>query len=354
MFVVGDIGGTHARLSLVGPDGRAVRQSVFVSREHSSLEALLRDFLGKPAPPISAAAFGIAGPVVGTRVSATNLPWVIDSRIVSRKLGIPRVTLLNDLVALSLGAHGVARSKLRVLGDAGAPKKTGANVAVIAAGTGLGEAVLVWDGQRFCPCATEGGHTDFAPRTGLEVELWQFLAQRHGHVSYERILSGDGLGAAYDFFRTAKHAPENPENADFIAGADDRNAAIAKLGISRKSGAAAQAVELFCAVYGAETGNLVLKSFAVGGAYVCGNIACQMLPVLEQGGFLKAFADKGRFASLMSRVPVAVVPDSDIGIAGALHVAMGSGSEPAKGHAPDRARTSARKAARPGRPSRAR
>jgi glucokinase len=354
MFVVGDIGGTHARLSLVGSDGRPVRQSVFVSREYSSLEALLREFLGKPAPAISAAAFGIAGPVVGTRVSATNLPWVIDSRVVARKLGIPRVTLLNDLVALSLGAHGLPHRKLRILGDAGAPKKTGANIAVIAAGTGLGEAVLVWDGGRFFPCATEGGHTDFAPRTDLELELWQYLAKRHGHVSYERILSGDGLGAAYDFFRTVKRSVESRENADLIDGSDDRNAAIAKLGISRKSDAAAQAVELFCAVYGAESGNLALKSLAVGGVYVCGNIAYHMLPVLEEGGFLKSFVDKGRFASLMSRIPVAVVPDSDVGIAGALRVAMDSSPKQATSRAPKAPKKSASRASRPARPSRTR
>ncbi|MGA2449838.1 MAG: glucokinase [Polyangiaceae bacterium] len=322
VFVVGDIGGTNARLSLVAPDGRTVRQSVFVSRDYSSLESLLREFLGKPAPKVLAAAFGIAGPVVGTRVSATNLPWVIDSRVVSRKLGIPRVTLLNDLVALSLGAHGVPRRKLRLLSDAGPPKKTGANIAVIAAGTGLGEGVLVWDGERFCPCATEGGHTDFAPRTDLEVDLWRFLEKRHGHVSYERILSGDGLGGVYDFFTTEKRVREKRANAEVVAGASDRNAAIAKLGIGRASEAAARAVDLFCEVYGAETGNLALKALAVGGVYVCGNIAYNMLPVLETGGFLKAFVDKGRFASLMGRIPIAVVPDSDVGIAGALHVAM--------------------------------
>ncbi len=228
-------------------------------------------------------------------MAATNLPWVIDSRVVSRKLDIPRVTLLNDLVALSLGAHGVPRRKLRTLGEAGPPKKSGANIAVIAAGTGLGEAVLVWDGERFCRCATEGGHTDFAPRTDLEVELLKFLAKRHGHVSYERILSGDGLGAAYDFFRTVKRVAESRENIDLVDGAEDRNAAIAKLGIARESDAAAQAVELFCAVYGAETGNLALKSFAVGGVYVCGNIAHHMLPVLEEGGFPQGFRRQGAF-----------------------------------------------------------
>ena len=166
MLLVGDIGGTHARLRLLSPAGRVVRQDALPSRRYPSFDAALAEFLGKPAPKIAAAAFGVAGPVVNARVVATNLPWVIDARVLSRKLCIPRVSLLNDLVALSLGALTVPPSKLKVLGGAGAPKKKGgANVAVIAAGTGLGEALLVWDGERFVPSATEGGHTGSRPAT---------------------------------------------------------------------------------------------------------------------------------------------------------------------------------------------
>lgn len=159
MLLAGDIGGTHARVALLSPDGRAVRQEVFESRTFRSLEAVVRAFLGERGPKVTAAAFGVAGPVVRGRCVATNLPWVIDARVLSRKLAIRKVTLLNDLVALSLGALGAPRSRLRPLGSAGTPRKTGANVAVIAAGTGLGEAMLVWDdaGERLVPSATEGG-----------------------------------------------------------------------------------------------------------------------------------------------------------------------------------------------------
>ena len=326
MLLAGDIGGTHARLALLAPDGRVTRREVFESRTFASLEAVLRAFLGKPAPRVTAAAFGVAGPVVHGRCVATNLPWVIDSRVLARKLGIRKVTLLNDLVALSFGALSVSRSKVRPLGGAGAPKKKGANVAVIAAGTGLGEAMLVWDeeGDRFVPSPTEGGHTDFAPSNELEAELLVFLRGRFGHVSGERILSGSGLGNLYDFFRQARSVGETTSNAQALEAAPDRNAAIAELGQEGKSHAATQAVDLFARIYGAEAGNLALKTLAVGGVYVCGNIAAKMLPVLERGTFRAAFEDKGRFRGLMEKVPVAVVLDSDVGLAGARHVARGS------------------------------
>jgi glucokinase len=323
VLLVGDIGGTHARLSLLTAQGRSVRHEVFDSRKYPSLEAVVRGLLGKSPPRVTAAAFGIAGPVVNGRCTATNLPWVVDARSLSRKLGLRRVTLLNDLVALSLGALGVSRAKLHVMGGAGAPKKKGANVAVIAAGTGLGEAILVWDGSRFVPTATEGGHSDLSARDDLEVDLFQFLRARFGHVSWERVLSGDGLGHCYDFFRRAKNIAESTDNASAIDAASDRNAKIAQLGMTRQSDAASRAVDLFASMYGAEAGNLALKSLAVGGVFVCGNIASSMLPVLDRGGFHRAFVDKGRFSPLMERIPIAVVLDSDVGLAGAVRVARG-------------------------------
>ena len=325
MLIAGDIGGTHARLTLLAPDGRLVRREVFESRTFASLEAVLRTFLGKPAPRVTAAAFGVAGPVVHGRCVATNLPWVIDARVLARRLSIRKVTLLNDLVALSLGALGVPRGKLRPLGKAGAPKKKGANVAVIAAGTGLGEAMLVWDEEadRFVPSPTEGGHTDFAPTDDLETELLAYLRGRFGHVSSERILSGSGLGNLYDFFRVARGTGETETNAQALEAAPDRNAAITELGLQGTSRPAAHAVELFAKIYGAEAGNLALKTLAVGGVYVCGNIAAKMLPMLERGAFRAAFEDKGRFRALMERVPVTVVLDSDVGLAGAKRIALG-------------------------------
>lgn len=329
MIIVGDIGGTRARLSLLGPTGRPVRHEAYESRKFPSLEAVVKEFLAqgvspkaKALPKVTAASFGVAGPVVNGRCVATNLPWVVDERVLAKKLGIRQVTLLNDLVALALGALTVPKSKLRVLGGAGAPKRRGANVAVIAAGTGLGEALLIWDGARFVPCATEGGHSDFAPNGDVDVGLYAFLRGRYGHVSWERVLSGNGLGNVYDYFASAGGVPESSENARAVATAADRNAEIARLAEGRQSEVAARAVALFAKLYGAEAGNLALKSLAVGGVFVCGNIAGRMAGTLEQNGFVEAFAAKGRFEALMRTIPVAVVLDSDVGLAGAASVAL--------------------------------
>jgi glucokinase len=324
LLLAGDIGGTHARLTLLRPDGRVARKAEFSSRKFPSLEAVVAEFLASvsPKPKVTAAAFGVAGPVVAGRVVATNLPWVIDARILARKLGIKKIKILNDLVALSLGAVHVPRAKLHLLSDAGNPKKRGANVAVIAAGTGLGEAMLIWDGEGFVPSATEGGHADFAARDEVEIELLQFLRARFGRVSYERILSGAGLGNLYDFFRQAKAIPESSENSEAIGAAADRNAAIAELGSTGKSEAAMRALQLFATIYGAEAGNLALKTLALGGIYVCGNIAARMVPILDDGGFWRAFRDKGRFGSLMEKIPVAIVLDKDVGLSGAASAAL--------------------------------
>jgi glucokinase len=326
VLLAGDIGGTHARLTLLGPGGRVVRRQDLQSRSFGSLEAALGEFLGKPGPRVTAAGFGVAGPVVNGRCVATNLPWVIDARSIGRKLGIRRVTLVNDLVALSLGALDVPRSKLRALGRAGLPHKKGANVAVIAAGTGLGEAMLVWDaaGARFVPSATEGGHTEFAPADEEQDALLAFLRLRLGHVSWERVVSGMGLGNLYDFFCQGRGARETAANAAVLAAAADRNAAIGKLGAEGTSEPASRATALLARLYGAEAGNLALKTLSVGGVYVCGNIAAKMLPQLEGGAFRAAFEDKGRFRALMESIPVAVVLDSDVGLAGARRVALGA------------------------------
>jgi glucokinase len=327
VLLVGDIGGTHARLALLKPNGRVVHKREFASRMYPSLEAVLREFLDsiKPKPKVMAAAFGVAGPVVKGRVVATNLPWVVDSRLIARKLGIKRVTLLNDLVALSLGTIRVPRAKLHFLSEnAQSPSKRGSNVAVIAAGTGLGEAILVWDGHGFVPSATEGGHADFAARDDLEVDLLQFLRNRFSRVSYERILSGNGIGNLYDFFRQAKGIEESTANTETIAASPDRNAAISELGLNGTSEAASRAIQLFATIYGAEAGNLALKALALGGVYVCGNIAAQMISVLAAGFFRRAFLEKGRFGALMEKIPVAVVLDNDVGLNGAAAAALAS------------------------------
>jgi glucokinase len=322
VILAGDIGGTNARLSLLNAgSAKPERTAVYESRKYPSLEAVLREFLGVKPPAITAATFGIAGPVVKNRCVATNLPWTIDGKSLARRLPLGHVTLINDLVALGLGALTVPRSKLVALNGGTLPARSGANVAVIAAGTGLGEAQLLWADDRFLANGTEGGHSDFAARDAVEDELLRFLRTRFGHVSYERVLSGPGLGNLYDFFRDARGVKETARIEAAIASAPDRNAAIAAHGVKKTSKPAAQAVALFASLYGAEAGNLALKTMAMGGVFVAGNIAAALLPLLQQR-FAKAFVDKGRFRPLLEQIPVAVVLDTHVGLRGsAWHAA---------------------------------
>lgn len=324
MILAGDIGGTNCRLSLFSPDGtRLLRKETFPSMAFPSLEAVAKAFLGSTAEPVRAACFGIAGPVIDQRCVATNFPWIVDAKRVAAALDVGPVALINDLVALGFGALTLPENKFIVLRGDGPPKRGTGTLAVIAAGTGLGEAALVWDGTRLVPCATEGGHTDFAPRHALEFDLLAYLRRSHEHVSYERICSGPGIGTLYDFFVHAKKLKESKENRALLEQAADRNAVIAKLGLSGGSEPASRALDLFTQVFGAEAGNLALKTLSVGGVLVAGNIASSLRERMARG-FLEAFDDKGRMRTLLERMPVAIVDDPDIGLAGsAAYAASG-------------------------------
>jgi glucokinase len=319
MLLAGDIGGTNTRLALYSDDAmRVVREDSLPSRSFGALEDAVRAFLGPRPPRVAAATFGIAGPVIGGRVKTTNLPWLVDEQVLSKRLAIPCVRLLNDLVTIAFGAVAAPKSALVRL-QGGPPRRDkGATLAVIAAGTGLGEAALLWDGERHVPCGSEGSHGDFAPRNRLEWELFEFLAKRvKGRVSYERIVSGPGLGNVYDFFRDAKRMREPADVARAIDQAPDRNRAIAELGLQGKSRACKAALKVFTGVYGAESGNLALRFLATGGVFLAGGISANMSRLLATGPFLKAFRDKGRLSPLVEKVPVAIVLDPNIGLWGA-------------------------------------
>lgn len=320
ILLAGDIGGTNTRLALCDDAGkRILREQALPSRSFPTFEAAARAFLGPKPPRIAAAAFGIAGPVVGGTVKTTNLPWRLDERTLAKRLGIPRVRLLNDLVAIGFGAVAAPSGKLARLQGKGKPA---GNVAVIAAGTGLGEAGLVWDGAALVPCGSEGGHGDFAPRSWIEWELHEFLAARvGGRVSYERVVSGPGLGNVYDFLCDGKKLAETADVARALEASPDRNRLIAELGLSEKSPVCSRAVDVFLGVYGAEAGNLALRFLATGGVFVAGGIAAGLLPRLRNGVFLEAFLDKGRFRPLLEKVPVTVVLDSNVGLSGAARYA---------------------------------
>ena len=356
LILAGDVGGTRARFAILDDSGRKVlHQDVLESRTFATFEAALKRFLesararsmGNLKGRIRAASFGIAGPVVDQRVKTTNLPWVIDARAVSDEFDIARVTLLNDLVALGLGALAAGPSKIRSI-HAGKPRPSGGNLAVIAAGTGLGEAAFVWDGTTHVPCPTEGSHVDFAPRSHVEAELLKMLTREHGHVSYERVASGSTIAALYTFFVRDQRVRESKASASFVARAPDQNVAVVDLAESGKSEAAMRAVELWSSVYGAEAGNLALKTLATSGVFVCGGASARLANVLAHGlparrksgkspsgpvqlsPFLDAFVDKGRMRPLLEQIPIAICTEAFAGLFGAAAHAAKQGAAKAK------------------------
>ena len=319
-FLVGDIGGTHTRLAIFDAEGRSpLFEADLASREHATFDEAAEIFLaeaGGARPDV--AAFAIAAPITKGTATFTNLPWHLDERALARRLGIGKVVLLNDLAASARGCLLVPPSSLVALTEA-RPTRRGQTLAVIAAGTGLGQARLVWTGSAHLALPTEGVHRDFAPRNALEVELLQFLWGRYpDHVSYERVVSGMGIGNLYDFF-AARGGAVPSAIAERLAG-EDRNAVITELGLAREHLPAERAVDLFAAIYGAEAGNLALGELALGGIYVTGNIAHHILPARREI-FLEAFRAKGRFVDLLSRIPVALVTDPLVNRRGALAVA---------------------------------
>ena len=316
-LLVGDIGGTNTRLRLTEKTGRRVlAEAVYPSRDFASFEDVARPFLANAdAPHPKVAVIGIAGPVNGGVARVTNLPWTLDERALARHLKIDKFLLKNDLVVIAKGCIGVPGDLVVSITEK-APSPKGKNCAVVAAGTGLGEAKLLWDGEKHLAFATEGGHGDFAPQSPLEIELWHFLSARYpDHVSYERVLSGNGLGALYDFF--ASRGGREPASVKKRLLEGDRNAAIAELGLAHAHRPAARAVDLFASLYGAEAGNMALREMAFGGVFLAGNIAKNIVPAKKEL-FLDAFIRKGRFASMMSQIPVAVVTDPFVGVRGAF------------------------------------
>jgi glucokinase len=319
-FLVGDIGGTRTRLAIYGATGRApLSEAIFPSQEHATFDEIAERFLAESsAQRPSSAVFGIAGPIQDRVATVTNLPWKLDERALARRLKIRKVVLVNDLVVGARGCLTVPQANVVTLTPE-RPAKKGQHLGVIAAGTGLGEARLLWLDGRYHALPTEGGHCDFAPRTPLEIELLQFLMGRFpDHVSYERVVCGAGLGTIYDFF--ASRAKREPAEIARRLAQEDRNAAIAELGLAGAWEPASQAVDLFATLYGAQAGNLVLREFAVGGVYVVGNIGRHIVPARRER-FLEGFTSKGRFSRLLSNVPVAVVTDPLVGIRGALAIA---------------------------------
>ena len=317
MILAGDIGGTSTRLGLFERHGANVREVAgerYLSREYPGLLPIVREFRFAHAGPVDRATFGIAGPIRDGRVVTPNLPWVIEGAALAAELSLPRVTLLNDLEANAWGVATLAESDSIVLA-AGAPAKAG-NAAIIAAGTGLGEAGLFGDGAALRPFATEGGHADFAPHDELTIELYRWLRSKHDHVSWERVVSGPGLVSIFTFLGEMRGSKATPAPADA--------AAISQAALDGSDELAVSALDLFVTLYGAEAGNLALKMSATRGLWVGGGIAPKILPRLKQPGFLEAFCDKGRFRAFLERIPVRVILNENAALRGAAWHALSS------------------------------
>jgi glucokinase len=322
MILAGDIGGTKTNVALFEHDAleKPLAQRSFPSGKYDSLESIISEFVAEHQPQVTHACFGIAGPVKDGQVRTPNLKWVVDGQTLAGALGIARVGLINDLEATAYGIEGLGAEQLHALNEGKAEQ--GAHRALIAAGTGLGMAGLFYDGRHYRPIASEGGHIDYAPRTGIEHELLNYMRGKiGGRVSYERVLSGPGLFNIYSFLRDRKYGVE-PDWLAAEINAGDGSAAVSQAGLAGKSELAVKALDLFTDIYGAMAGNLALLLKATGGLYVGGGIAPKLIEKLKDGAFMRAFTDKGRMSALVSNIPVRVVLDDKTALYGAARCAV--------------------------------
>src|SRR5262249_18170403 len=319
--LAGDIGGTKtslARFSVNGDKLRIEAERQFPSKQYSGLIPILDEF-GVHNNMIDAACFGVAGPIVDGCVKTTNLPWIMDSQVLRQALKIDAVYLLNDLEAAAYGVFTLDNEEFYTLNE-GTMHSTG-NKALIAAGTGLGQAILYDDGRHFRALPSEGGHADFAPRDDLEIELLRFLLARFGHVSYERVLSGPGLFNIYRFLKESRGMAEPPWLAERFAAGDDPAATISTAALAKQAEICCTALDSFVSIYGAEAGNMALRFKSVRGLYVGGGIAPKILQKLKDGTFMRSFLDKGRYTELLAAMPVQVVLNPKAGLRGAAYYA---------------------------------
>jgi glucokinase len=334
MLLAGDVGGTKTRLAVFSKEQgprEPLAQETFPSKNYAGLEDIVQEFLENIERPdvvtgeVDRATFGVAGPVIESRVEVTNLPWLVDASELEKKLNLSPVRLLNDLAAIANGVPLLKPEELYTLQE-GEPDSEGA-IAVVAPGTGLGEGYLTWDigDGRYRPHASEGGHTDFAPMTPRQIQLLRYLWARHEHVSYELVCSGIGIPNLYTYYRNGGYAEEPAWLAQELAQADDPTPVIvnAALDEQRTCELCSLTLDTFVSILGAEAGNLALKVMATGGVYLGGGIPPRILPALEHKRFLDAFHSKGRHSDLMMRIPVHVILHPDIALLGVARYGLG-------------------------------
>jgi glucokinase len=322
-FLAGDIGGTKVIMALFEreSDGgmRLTNEKTYVSADHATFLEIIRDFRRQHPEPVDATGLGVAGPVFDRRCHATNLPWVIDARELEDTLPVGRVALVNDFKAAALGVLHLKPEEWVEL-NPGIAEPNGP-IAVLGAGTGLGEAFLFHDGSRYHVVPTEGGHKDLAPRNEEEIALLRFMLTRHERVSYERLVSGAGIRAIYDHLVAAGFGPANPDIDAAFASEDDA-AVISRHAQANDDPVAVKAMDMFVSIYGAEAGNLALQIIATGGVYVAGGIGPKNLSKMTDGTFRAAYTRKGRFSDLVASIPVRMATNKNVGLIGAAAAAI--------------------------------
>jgi glucokinase len=327
LLLVADIGATHARLALVSPErgpARPAREVTLPSRDYRGLLELVADFLRPAGADVERAVFAVAGPVVGGRAELTNLGWTLDEASLRDALGVSSVRLLNDLVAMAYAVPHLAPDALRTL-QPGTPEE-GGTIGVVAPGTGLGEAFLIWDGARYRAYPTEAGHTDFAPADAVQSELLEWLRarMRAGPVSFEHVCSGRGLPNLYDFLKERGVSPEESWLAERLAAAHDRTPVIVEAALDghRPSALGVATLELFAAILAGEAGNAALRLLATGGVYLGGGMPRRSLAFLETPGVVARFRGKDRMSTLLARIPLHVIVARKVALLGAAYAAL--------------------------------
>ncbi|MBQ27709.1 MAG: glucokinase [Nitrospiraceae bacterium] len=319
MILAGDVGGTKTLLALMNSDENrltTVKEWSFPSREYDGLEAVVHAAIGSIALELSGVCFGVAGPVVNGYCETTNLPWIIDAHKLAQTINVRSVTLLNDLEAMANSIERLQKNDLFTLNEGNA--NSIGNRALIAAGTGLGQSLIFYDGNCYHPSASEGGHCDFAPETDEEIRLLQFLRNEFGHVSWERVVSGMGLANLYRFMLADQKATE-PEWLTTQLKAEDAGVVITKNALDHTFEPCVAAVRLFVRLYGAEAGNLALKAMATGGLYIGGGIGPKILPYLQDEEFMERFTGKGRYHDILANIPVQLILNPKSALLGAAH-----------------------------------
>jgi glucokinase len=324
VILAGDVGGTKCNLALFSEkDGKltTVFKQRFASKEFAHFDLIVKEFSRQAAPYMStdyveAAGFGVAGPVIDNHVRATNLPWTVDASILERELDVEKIVLMNDLGATGHSIEHLTPDEFSILNH-GKPEP-GGTMALLAAGTGLGQSILVWDGGRYRIVPSEGGHSDFAPHTEQQIELLRFMRRRYPQVSWELILSGRGFRTLHEFLAPGVTHPtfDDPDA--------DPAPEITKLGLARTCPVCVETLDLWTSIYGAEAGNLALKVLALGGVYVAGGIAVKIIEKIKDGKFFAAFRDKWKFESVLENIPVSVVLNESAPLLGAAYEALAS------------------------------